>query len=150
MSTDIYCYTETLNDSKQWEADNRHTFLMATAPGNDAWPEMLPNYDGRNYALFGLICMGVRNTAFPFSFAQKGFPKNASREVTAMFLDKTDARNPSWLTREDLEGKLGELTILSDQRALAIRPHLVEFLQALPEYHGPSKNQRIVFWFDGE
>ena len=149
MATDIYCYAETLNEAKQWQATNGHTFVMATATGNDPWPEMLPDFSGRNYALFGLLAMGVAKVSYPFSFAQRGFPKNASREVTTIYLDRTDLHDASWLTREELEGKLGELMILSDQRALAIRPHLVELLKELPEHQGESKHQRIVFWFDG-
>ena len=83
MSVDIHCYTETLNDAKQWEADNANTFEMATASGNDPWPEMIPNFTNRDYGLFGMLAMGVK-TSYPFSFAQRGFPKNASKEIITL------------------------------------------------------------------
>jgi hypothetical protein len=149
MAVQIHCFSETLNPPLQWQADNRHTFEMATAPGNAPWPEMVPTYSEQKPALYGLLVMGVQ-TAYPFSFGGRGFPKNASREVEKMFLDATDAHNPSYLFREDLEGKMGELMILPNQQALALRPILADFLQALPAFHGNPKHQRIVFWFTGK
>lgn len=146
MAPNIICYSETLNPAKQWEADNRHTYEMVTAVGNLAWPEMIPNYSMRNAALCGLLAMGVSG-AYPFSFAQRGFPNNASKEVKAVFIESSGTHFPSFLTREELETKLGELMILPDQRALALKAHLTELVQELPLYTGDPKNSRIVFWF---
>lgn len=144
---DICCYSETLSPALSWEADNAHTFEKATASGNDPWPEMLPTYDDHKPLVFGLISMGINTTSYPWSFAPRGFPPNASPEVNELFLHQTDAQRASYLTRQELEGKLGELMILPDQRALACKAPLQELLSALPAHNGDPSHQRIVFWF---
>jgi hypothetical protein len=147
MSTEIICYVETLSSDMKWKANNAHTFEIASAWGNDPWPEMLPNYTKCDYGLFGLLAMGIK-TSFPFSFAQRGFPSNSSDEVTKVFKATTNPEGASWITREELEGKIGELTIITDQQALVMLPRLTEFLKKLPEHSGDPKHQRIVFWFE--
>jgi hypothetical protein len=145
---DIIVYVETLNQAKQWVADNRHTFEIATADGNQPWPEMLPNYQARNEALAGLLCMGASKLSYPFSFAQRSFPQNASAEVTAVFLENTQVKAVSYLARQELESKGAALMILPDQRALTAKPHLDALIQELPEPPTNRAHQRIVFWFD--
>lgn len=146
MSRVIKCYSESLNSAYQWEADTADTFEMATAVGNNAWPEMLPAYDGNNKAVFGLLAMG-EGISYPFSFAIRGFPDNASNQVTTLFLDDTTTDKASFLTFAELEAKSTELLVISDAKALAVRPEYLRFLKQLPEYSDDPKYHRIVFWF---
>jgi hypothetical protein len=149
MTVEIHCFTETLNSALKWEANNRHTYELATAPGNKPWPEMLPCFDEKNYALFGLLSMGVKSS-YPFSFASRGFPQNASKEVRKMFQEQPDAYAATFIARDELTAKVGELTILPEEKALTVRPHLVEMIKKLPDPPTIVKHQRIVFWFVGK
>jgi len=146
LANTITVYTETLDQSMQWSADMAHSYLMASAPGNQDWPEMAVAYDDRNPALFGVLSMGV-GMSYPFSFVGRDFPTNASKEVTQLYLHADAPHNPSFLTKDDLEGKLGELMIIPDQKALACRAHVQEILRSFPARDVPSEHQRIVFWF---
>lgn len=146
MTKEMLVYSETLSDAKQWIADTADTFQMMTAPGNPAWPEMLPLTTITKKPLMGLLIMGSTPPTFPYSFGERGFPQNASREVTEVYLEYTEARYASALTRDDLEAKVGELMILPDQQALSVRPLLVDLVRMLPDFHGDPKHQRIVFW----
>lgn len=143
----LTCHSETLNQAKQWVADNRSTFERVSAPGNEPWGEMLPTFESSNPNLAGLLVMGVAGRAFKFSFGERGFPKNASREVTEVFLSETNHRSPSYLTRQDMESKLSELMIISDQNALTVQSLLSGLIKSLPEHTGDPRHQRIVFWF---
>jgi hypothetical protein len=112
----------------QWKAEE-----AVLAPGNPG--------------LAGLLCMGAGGYSFPFSFGQRGFPKVCAPETIDRFLLATDTHTASFLTRDDLQRKQAELLIMHDEKALKVRPHLIELIKALPAHDGNPKHQRIVFWF---
>jgi hypothetical protein len=90
--------------------------------------------------------MGM-GTSFPFSFGQRGFPKVSAPETMDRYLLATDTHTASYLTRDELQQKQAELLIMHDERALKVRPHLIDLIKALPAHDGNPKHQRIVFWF---
>jgi hypothetical protein len=145
----IHCYSESLDKNMKWQADNRHTFEMATAVGNDPWPEMLPTYDDFNPSLNGLLLMGANRNSPPFAFAARKFPSKASIEVKRLYTEEHsgDKYLASYLTRAELESKTAELLIINNDKALAVRPHLIDLIKKLPKTSVEEKNQRIVFWF---
>ena len=147
MST-LVIYTETLDAAMKWQADMRHTFQIQSAHTAAAFPVMAPLFEDKDVSLSRILTMSS-SVSYPFSFPVRGFPSsNASNEVKAIYGDVEGPTNASYITREELQNKSGELLIIPQHQALAARPRLLEFIQTLPEHQGDPAHQRIVFWFE--
>ncbi len=104
----------------------------------------------RNDELNGLLCMGVSNKAYPFSWGARGLPQVLSSGLEGI-IDKLTMPPMiigwSYLTREELLTRSAKLLIHPDKQARQVRPALIELIKKLPEWDGDPKHQRIVFWF---
>lgn len=149
MPESLVIYTETLNKAKQWEADQAYSFQVTMGKDNKSWPGMVPACHVRpDPILYGLLAMGS-GTPTPYGFGIKNFPKNASKEVTEVFLDNPESTRANWITRKDLDAKAGSLILLNTNNSLAVHSRLVNFLKKLPDpVDGDTSRQRIIFWFD--
>lgn len=149
MGCDIHLYSETCVQGA-WVADKANTFRETINDDNttEVYTEMDKSYRGRNYWLFGLLASDVR-TDWPWSFAQRGMPDDASKEVAGLFKEwDCDAHSSSWLTVKELREKLAELLIQPENEARDLSGYLTVLLEGLPVTTSDPDTQRIVFWFD--
>lgn len=124
MGCDIHAYSEIKNNVGFWD-------LVGKANCN------------RDYSFFGLIA-GVRDYRNKNQQHEvKGFPKNASSEVQAIYDDwGSDAHTSSYLTLPELKS-----TNKQGQHKYTIE-HLNLWIEHLERYDGKDEDKRIVFWFD--
>jgi hypothetical protein len=100
MGCDIHLYVEKKRNGKWVPAQG---FMdVGNEDGLLDVPYPDKQLDDRDYLLFGFIA-GVRDDTNQH-FEPKGFPKDASKEVKAVFKSwGTDAHTPSYLTLEELQ-----------------------------------------------
>lgn len=147
MGCDIHLYSETFKDGK-WVADCANTFNV-DVDDND-YVDMTSSYsEGRDYALFGLLCNGVR-CQWPWSFEERGFPNDASDELQKLCKQwDGDGHSHSWLTVAELKGKSVEMLIQPEMEARELNRYLTQLINGLPASASDNpEQQRIVFWFD--
>lgn len=140
------CYSETLDGSLQWQADAKDTFTEVANPYVVGMVGILLE---SSPLLSGLLCIS-QGIPQPYSFGERGFPQAASPEIQRIhqdFAEDSTIRATSYVTRAELEAKLGELMLLPDAQALAVLPKLQMLIKQIPETTTDSTKQRIVFWF---
>lgn len=102
MGCDIHVFVERKNEEGKWVA------VEGPNPYYGKWDNETPLvlegwlYNGRNYALFGLLA-GVRNETIKPISEQKGIPEDASDEWREYTEDDCDLHSHSYYTLKELE-----------------------------------------------
>lgn len=152
MGCDIHLYSETKKDGK-WVPDLLHTLINPTPEEIEDGDSLSidRSYQGRNYALFGLLTNGEVRYGVPFGLPyHEAIPEDTSQVIRDMYVAwDCDAHSPNHLTVKQLKEKAMELLIIPDPEALEYLSMLTGLINGLPKTDNPNpEEQRIVFWFD--
>lgn len=147
MTTQIHVYSE-LRENQRWVATERDTY-KEYEPNRFGWTKVTMNKVScpENYSFYGLLLKGARSS-WPWSFEQRGMPKDVSEEVrNACDSFGFESYGHSHLTLKDLVEKYLEL-MASGEEAKPLMAHLRLLIQSLSELSEDHSSIRIVFWFD--
>lgn len=127
-----------------------HFYVEKRDPKTDRWVyiegpgEYGSFYEGRNYALFGVLA-GVRSDVFTPILSPQGFPDNASPELVLRYKSVTVPKffyelwEQNWQTREEAEETSGKVSYLPIDQARNWYPDAVEGdVVRKPDWHSAS------------
>lgn len=133
---------------------------------DEATPNMIVPFDGRSYALFGILA-GVRSNMFKQIDDPRGLPNDVSDTVLAAYKEyEYDWHTPSWYTLDELYAWLGkkknfrlpmfdgESNSWAKEESKEMRDLFrcfvfgVDFMANLMDPFALRPNVRVVFWFD--
>lgn len=175
VGADIHCHVEVkdtgTNEWKEVRIPNPYHLSYDYDRNTDqisdeATPNLMEPFDGRNYSLFGILA-GVRSNVFKQMDDPRGLPSDVSDSVLAAYKDSEyDWHTPSWYTLDELYAWLdkkknfklpvydGEDDSWAKEESKAVREVFryfvfgVDFMANLMDPFVRRPNARVVFWFD--
>jgi hypothetical protein len=128
MGTDIHCFLER-KTSKGWAVDPGH--LRDRDMGD---PLEIASLAGRNYHLFGIVA-GVRSNAKPIK-PPRGFPKDASEELTRVYQRNPWYHTATYLTPRELQAALNRY---KREYSVLYAEQLIDLTDEIPEQDAFSR-----------
>lgn len=146
MPLEIYIHVETLDENKQWQANNKAAYSVERTQ-NELWEFMPPLEVDVPFSLMSTLVMGSI-IDYEFAFPVRGLPPNPTDEVRGTYHSEDgEITWESYLTRKELETKSSMLMLIGTNDALSVKPLLDDLINAMPPAPANPENQRIVFWF---